>query len=126
MDASISVLVQSVGDATEQIDNNKEIVQTLVVYGEEVRADFVNMGDSINKSVVLADDSQESMGHMETQIISIVEKIQAIASLSSENGEFANDVDNIAKEVNSVDAEIDKNLGYFKTREPDTSRKYIR
>jgi len=126
VDASISVLVQSVGDATEQIDNNKEIVQTLVVYGEEVRADFVNMGDSINKSVVLADDSQESMGHMETQIISIVEKIQAIASLSSENGEFANDVDNIAKEVNSVDAEIDKNLGYFKTREPDTSRKYIR
>ena len=126
VDASISVLVQSVGDATEQIDNNKEIVQTLVVYGEEVRADFVNMGDSINKSVVIADDSQTSMGHMETQMISIVEKIQVIASLSFENGEVANDVDDIAREVNSVDAEIDENLSFFKTREPDRSRKYIR
>ena len=124
VDSSISILVQSVGDATQQIDNNKEVVETLVVYGAEVKEDFVQMGDSIQNSVTIADDSQESMTVMQKQIISIIEKIQVMAALSFENGEFANDVDDVAGEVQNVDAEIDKYLSFFKTRAADTSRTY--
>ncbi|CAI6150297.1 MAG: hypothetical protein SPLUMA1_SPLUMAMAG1_01040 [uncultured Sulfurimonas sp.] len=58
------------------------------------------MGKSIENSVVIAGDSQSSMDVMQTQIISILEKIQFMAALSFENGEFANDVD---AEVRKVD-----------------------
>jgi len=126
IDTSISVLIQSVGDATEKITNNKEVVSTLVTYGSEIKEDFSDMGDSIEKSVVIAKDSQSSMSLMQQQIISIVEKIQFMAALSFENGEFANDVDDVAEEVKGVDLEIDKHLSFFKTRAHDTSRTYTK
>ena len=124
VDSSISILVQSVGDATQQIDNNKEVVETLVVYGAEIKDDFMHMGSSIENSVTIAGDSEESMTLMQEQIISIIEKIQFMASLSFENGEFANDVDDVAEEVKQVDDEIDRYLSFFKTRASDTSRTY--
>jgi len=126
IDTSISVLIQSVGDATEKITNNKEVVSTLVTYGGEIKKDFSMMDKSIDHSVDIAKESQESMNHMQQQIISIVEKIQFMAALSFENGEFANDVDDVAEEVNGVDREIDKHLGFFKTRAHDTSRSYTK
>ena len=124
VDTSISVLVQSVGNATEQIDNNKEVVSELVSDGEKVKDDFATMGESVNKSVNIAIDSQDSMSKMETQIISVIEEIQFMAALSFENGEFVNEVDNIADEIKNVDEEMDNHLAYFKTSEPDKSRVY--
>ena len=124
IDTSISVLIQSVGDATEQITNNKEIVSTLVTYGSEIKEDFSFMDKSIDDSVNIAKDSQSSMSQMQVQIISIVEKIQFMAALSFENGEFANDVDDVAEEISGVDVEIDKQLSFFTTRAHDTSRTY--
>ena len=126
VDSSISVLVQSVGDATQQIDNNKEVVETLVVYGSEIKEDFSIMGHSIEESVSIADDSTKSMITMQEQIISIIEKIQFMAALSFENGEFANDVDDVAEEIQSIDVEIDEYLSFFKTREHNTSRTYTK
>ncbi|MDF1876671.1 Cache 3/Cache 2 fusion domain-containing protein [Sulfurimonas sp. SAG-AH-194-L11] len=126
IDSSISILIQSVGDATQQINNNKDVVETLVVSGGEIKENFSTMGTSIENSVVIAEESQRSMALMQSQIISIVEKIQFMAALSFENGEFANDVDDIAEEIKTVDLEIDKQLSFFKTRAYDTSRIYTK
>ena len=124
VDSSISVLIQSVGDATEQINTNKDVVETLVVYGSEIKEEFSEIDNSIENSVSIAQESQSSMTIMQTQIISIVEKIQFMAALSFENGEFANDVDDVAEEIMGVDLEIDKYLSFFTTEEPDTTRTY--
>ena len=126
VDSSISILIQSVGDATQQINNNKDVVETLVVYGDEIKDDFSSMGESIEGSVSIAEESERSMETMQQQIISIIEKIQFMAALSFENGEFANDVDDIAEEISQVDIEIDTHLDFFTTQEPDTSRIYIK
>ncbi|MDQ7042181.1 MAG: methyl-accepting chemotaxis protein [Sulfurimonas sp.] len=124
VDSSISILIQSVGDATQQINSNKEIVDTLVVSGGEIKDDFSNMVVSIEESVSIAKESQSSTEVIQTQIISIVEKVQFMAALSFENGEFANDVDDVAEEVKKTDTEIDELLSFFKTEEPDRSRTY--
>ncbi len=126
IDSSISILIQTVGDATQQINNNKDLVKTLVVSGGEVKTNFSNMGTSIENSVVIAGDSQSSMEVMQNQIISIIEKIQFMAALSFENGEFANDVDDVAAEVRKVDIEIDQQLAFFITREADMNRTYTK
>ena len=126
VDASISVLIQSVGNATEQIDSNKNIVSALVDDGEKVKEDFCNMGKSVDTSVNIANDSQDSMSSMQTQIISVIEEIQFMAALSFENGEFVNEVDDIASEIRKIDEEIDGSLSYFKTSKPDESRVYTR
>ena len=124
VDVSISVLVQSVGNATEQINNNKSVVDALVDDGEKVKEEFISMGESVDKSVNIASSSQDSMNDMQGQIISIIEDIQYMASLSIENGKYVNEVDEIAEEVRSTDQKIDKNLRYFKTSQPDINKKY--
>lgn len=124
VDTSISILVQSVGDATNKIATNKDVVETLVVYGKEVKNEFLDMGGSISSSVAISKESQNSISIMQTQIISIIEKIKYMAALSFENGEFANDVDNVAEEIENVDAEVVQSLSYFTTNTPDTSRVY--
>ncbi|MDF1883507.1 Cache 3/Cache 2 fusion domain-containing protein [Sulfurimonas sp. SAG-AH-194-C21] len=124
IDSSISILIQSVGDATQQINNNKDVVKTLVVSGGEIKENFSTMGISIENSVGIAEESQEGMEIMQSQIISIIEKIQFMAALSFENDEFANDVDEVAEEVKKIDIEIDNYLNFFKTREADKSRTY--
>ncbi len=124
VDSSISILIQSVGDATEQINTNKDVVETLVVYGSEIKEEFSEIDNSIENSVSIAQESQSSMTLMQSQIISIVEKIQFMAALSFENGEFANDVDDVAEEIMGVDLEIDKYLSFFTTEEADTTRTY--
>ena len=116
VDSSISILVQSVGDATQQIDNNKEVVETLVVYGDEIKTEFSDMDTSIKQSVEIAQESGEAIRTMQNRIMAIVEKIQTMAALSFENGEFANDVDKVSEEVKKVDKEIDEYLRFFKTR----------
>ncbi len=126
IDAAISVLIQSVGDATQQINNNKEVVNTLVVYGSEIKEDFSTMGGSIQDSVAIAQKSENSIQMMQEQLISIIEKIQFMGALSFENGEFANDVDDISDEIKQIDIEIDKHLNFFTTRAADTSRKYVK
>jgi len=124
VDVSISVLVQSVGNATEQISNNKDVVDALVEDGEKVKEDFATMGKSVDKSVLIANDSQESMLSMQGRIISVIEDINYMAALSFENGEFVNEVDAIAAEVMATDEEIDDNLSFFKTREASSDRVY--
>jgi len=124
VDVSISILVQSVGNATEQIDNNKEVVEALVEDGEKVKDDFATMGESVDKSVVIAEHSQESMTSMQVRIISVIEEIQYMAALSFENGEFVNEVDDIADQIKGIDIEIDSHLSFFKTSEAKSDRVY--
>jgi len=126
IDASISVLVQSMGSATDQINGNKKVVEALVDDGAQVKKDFELMGDSVHTSVSIAENSTESMDIMQKQIIAIIEEIQFIAVLSYENGEFVNEVDSIADEIHVTDSEIDKQLGYFQTSKPDLSRVYTK
>ena len=74
IDSSISILIQSVGEATQQIDNNKEVVESLVIYGSEIKEEFIVMGESIEQSVGISESSKSSMHSMQTQIVSIIEK----------------------------------------------------
>lgn len=126
VDASISILVQSVGIATDQIDKNKDVVSALVNDGEQVKEEFTAMGISVDKSVSIANNSQENMATMQTQIISVIEEIQYMSSLSFENGEFVNEVADIAEEIRTIDTEIDSDLSYFKTAKPQNNRVYTK
>jgi len=82
------------------------------------------MDRSVNKSVIIAEQSQESIINMQAKIISVVEEIQFMAALSFENGEFVDEVDGIADEIKGVDKEINSHLSFFKTSEPNTDRTY--
>ena len=124
IDSSISILVQSMSSATEQIEKNKDVVSALVDDGEMVKEEFNKIEDSVHNSVDIADNAKTSMLNMQSQIISIIEDIQFISSLSFENGEFINEVDDIAEEVKTATIDINNKLNAFKTNEIKNIKTY--
>ena len=64
------------------------------------------------------------MVDMQGKIVSIIEEIQFMSSLAFENGSFISEVDQIADEVLSTDAQMDAYLAFFKTSALKTPRIY--
>ena len=126
IDASISILVQSMGSATDQIENNKSVVADLVEDGVRVRDDFSTMEDSVNNSVDIAKNAKDSMNSMQSQIISIIEEIQYISALSFENGEFINEVDEISNEIKNATEDMDSKLAHFITSHVKSTKVYAK
>lgn len=126
IESSISILVQSMNMATTKIDDNGEIVSDLTKEGDHVQGSFHAINAIINESVDISKISQKSMAVMQDKIISIIEEIQFMSALAFENGNFINEVDDIAESITSTEKEIDTQLGFFKTAQYDSSRKYIK
>ena len=114
VDASLSVLIQSMSDATQKIDANSEIVKELVSEGDDVKEKFILIDQAINRNVEISKESLDSITLMNTNIISIIEQIQYMSALSFENGGFINEVDEIAVEIKNTDTTIDDLLKFFK------------
>lgn len=115
IEASISVLVQSMNGATERIEGNSNVVDDLVKEGDAVHEGFLEIGSTITSNVKISKTSQESMVDMQGKIVSIIEEIQFMSSLAFENGSFINEVDEIAEQVMLTDTEMDGHLNFFKT-----------
>ena len=125
IDASISILVQSMGNATDQIHANTEVVESLVENGEAVQNDFEAMSESVHASVEISKLSYEGIEDMQKKIVAIIEEIQYMSALSFENGEFVNEVDDIALEIRKTEELTDAKLAFFKTRPLENIRQYV-
>ena len=113
VDASLSVFIQSMSSATEKIEENSAIVEELVKEGDDVKENFKLIDSTINQNVEISKNSLDSIVNMNQNIVSIIEQIQYMSALSFENGEFTNEVDDVAKQVKETDAEIDGFLSFF-------------
>lgn len=115
IEASLSILIQSMNGATETIEANSAVVNELVVEGEQIKQEVHVVNESITDSVKIGTESQDSMLHMQKTLIDIIEEVELMSALSFENGEFINEVDNISAEIATTDNEIDKHLDFFST-----------
>jgi len=124
VDASLSVFIQSMSDATQKIDSNSGVVEELVTEGEDVKEKFLLIDQAINRNVEISKDSLQSITQMNSNIVSIIEQIQYMSALSFENGGFINEVDEIAVEIKSTDKEIEDLLSFFKLTKQTQSKVY--
>ncbi len=126
VDASLSVFIQSMSSATEKIEENSAIVEELVTEGDDVKENFALIDSAINQNVTISKNSLESIVKMNKNIVSIIEQIQYMSALSFENGEFINEVDDVARQVKQTDVEIDELLSFFTLSSTPEVREYIK
>lgn len=126
VDATLSVLVQSMSSATEKIEENSAVVEDLVGVGESIKEEFSRINDAIEKNVLISKQSLDSVVEMKEKIISIIEQIQYMSALSFENADVINEVDEIAVDIKNTDNEINKHLDFFKLSKTVVQREYIR
>lgn len=126
VDASLSVIVQSMSSATEKIEENSEVVEELVGEGEEIKNNFMSIGDVISQNVSISKESLDSIVKMNGNIVSIIEQIQYMSALSFEKGSFINEVDAIALEIKETDRAIDEELNFFTLTKSPLEKSYQR
>ena len=117
IDASLSILIQSMSEATGTIEANSAIVAELVVEGEQIKDEVSIVNESITNSVKIGTESQNSMLAMQKTLIEMIEEVQFMSALAFENGVFINEIDEMSSEIANTDIEIDKYLNFFKTSE---------
>ena len=124
IDASITVLIQTMDSATRRIDNNKEIVAKLVEEGEQAKEEVVEVMDCIQDNVVTSQASLKDINFMNERILKIIEMIQYMSSLSFESTTFIGEVDAIAIELDKTEQEMRKMLSFFKLSQEVKVKKY--
>jgi len=124
IEASLSVLVQSMNSATESITSSNTVINELVVEGEDIKESVSNVSDSIQNGVKISNKSQSSMMEMQKTIVSIVEEVQYMSALAYENGVFLNEVNNMSHEISKTDIKMDNTLNFFKTEKITNLREY--
>ena len=126
VDATLSVIVQSMSSATQKIEDNSGVVEELVGEGEEVKNNFNSIRDVISQNVSISKVSLDSIVAMNGNIVSIIEQIQYMSALSFEKGGFINEVDEIALEIKETDTAIDEELNFFTLTKSPEERNYQR
>lgn len=124
VDASLSVLIQSMSNATDRIDKNNKIVKDLIKEGEGVMHSFIDIRSNITSNVSISENSLQIITEMKNQIVSIIEEIQYISALSFENSAFIKDVDAIAIEISTTNSELSNTMHSFKTTKTPHAKTY--
>lgn len=125
IEVSLSVLIQNMSGATQTIEDNGTIVNELVIEGEKIKEEVANVSGSIEESVQIGSNAQESMLNMQKTLVEIVEEVQLMSALAFENGVFIAEIDEMSTEMAITDKEIDKFLGFFKTSKTKETKKFV-
>ena len=125
IEVSLSVLIQNMSGATETIEDNSHVVNELVVEGEKIKDEVLNVNNQIEQSVQISTNSQSSMLHMQETLVEIIEEVQFMSTLAFENGVFIEEVDEMSNEIFTTDEEIDKYLNFFKTSDIGETKQFI-
>lgn len=126
IEASLSVLIQSMDAANSKFEHNAKIVKELVVQGDEVSQKVDNVMKQLDDNVEISQIGMNAIEKMQEQIISIVEQIQFMSALSFENSTFITEVDDISIEIQTSEKLMSNELNFFKTDKEVKHRKYIR
>lgn len=124
IEASLSILVQSMSGATETIETNSSIVNELVIEGKQIKEDVHVVNESITNSVNISTSSQNSMLDMQKTLLDIIEEVQTMSTLAFENSKFITEVANISTEISNTDVKIDEYLGFFSTSPIEELKEY--
>jgi methyl-accepting chemotaxis protein len=115
INATINIVVQSIGDASTQMSLNAEESQKLTDTAQVVK-DKINISvEIVNHAVNSSDKTVKDFENTGKNINMIIEEVENINDISSTN---ADDVDNIAqasKNLSTLTSELDSKLAIFKT-----------
>ena len=115
INATINIIIQSVTDASEQMKNNAENIESLSAISEHVESNInttVKTMDKTNElTQISAQSSQEIASHTSDMLI----KIETISKISHVNDNSMKELSTIADSLFNSSGELNSKLEYFKT-----------
>lgn len=103
----VAVIIQSVSDASEQMNKNADSIESL--------SDISKSVETMDKTNKLTQASAKGSLEIATHTKDMLSRIQSISTISKENNTSMQELAQIASQLNGSSQELNTKLEYFKT-----------
>lgn len=115
INTTINIIVQSVADASEQMKNNANNIESLSDISKHVEKNINTTVETMDKTNELTQKSAKSSQEIATHTSDMLVKIQSISTISHENDLSMKELSDIADKLYSSSEELNTKLEYFRT-----------
>ena len=115
INATINVVVQSIIEAAQRMDENSKTIQELAGVAEDVELKINSTVEIVNQAVQASEYTVEDFEKTGTYIQDIVEKVDKVNSISSVNAKSVEEIAVAAEHLNSMTDSLNSKLETFKT-----------
>ena len=115
INATINVVVQSIGDASTQMGSNSQEVQELVNIAQNVENKIKSTVDIVYKAVQVSDKTVKDFESASKNINIIVDKVENINDISSTNAKSVEEIVQAAENLSTLTNNLNSELETFKT-----------
>ena len=115
INATISVVVQSIGDASTQMSANSDDIQELVSIAQGVENRINSTVDIVNSTVSASNRTVEDFENTGRDVELIVGKVEKINEISSTNARSVEEIAAAAEHLNTLTNELNTKLETFHT-----------
>ena len=115
INATISVVVQSIGDASLQMSSNSKVIQNLADSAQSVEERINSTVGTVNDAVKISDKTVKDFETTGKSISNIVGKIEEINDISSTNARSVEEIAAAAEHLNNMTDDLNHKLETFKT-----------
>jgi len=115
INATINVVVQSIGDVYSQMNTSSDEVQELVTIAQNVETKISATVEIVKVAVEVNDETVQNFEKAGNNIQLIVNKVEEINTISITNAKDIEEIDNAAQHLNVLTAELNKKLTSFDT-----------
>jgi len=115
INATISVVVQSIGDASTQMSTNSEEIQELSSIAQDVEDRINSTVSIVNEAVIASDKTVKDFEETGRNVEVIIEKVENINEISSTNARSVEEIAAAAEHLNTLTNDLNSKLETFKT-----------
>ena len=115
INATISVIVQSIMDASTQMNANSEEIQNLATLAQDVENRINSTADIVNDAVLASDRTVKDFEITGDKVEIIVSKGDEINNISSTNARSVEEIAAAAEHLNDLTDELNTKLEVFRT-----------
>jgi len=114
INATISIVIQAISDASEMMVSNAKDIGSLAQKSEAIEERIDVAMASLEQNVALSEQSHKNTQEMAEQIRDIIEKISQMANMSIENKTEIQKVADISHSLSRDAKTLDKQLAFFR------------
>ena len=115
INATINVIVQSIGDASQQMNTNSQDIQELANIAQDVEVKINTTVKIVNRAVEASDSTVKDFINTGKNVSIIVDKVDEINVISSTNARSVEVISEAAKHLDTLTNELNSELETFKT-----------
>ncbi|SFV57162.1 Methyl-accepting chemotaxis protein [hydrothermal vent metagenome] len=111
----VAVIIQSVSDASEQMNKNADSIESLSDISKSVEDNINTSVETMDKTNKLTQASAKGSLEIAIHTKDMLSRIQSISAISNENNTSMQELAQIASQLNGSSQELNTKLEYFKT-----------